>query len=131
MRYCNHCLRITGGNPLFCTFCGRSYDQRLCPQRHPNPRHAEVCSLCGSRQLSTPHPKASLWRRALGFLLWLAPGMLLVAVSALFLTGLVNAVPAGIDPLRAMVAGLGLAASWWAYLELAVRKRNRGGQRRP
>ncbi len=31
MRYCNQCHRITAGEPLFCNFCGRSYDFKLCP----------------------------------------------------------------------------------------------------
>ena len=48
MRYCNQCHRITPGEPLFCNLCGRSYDFKLCPHRHPNPRNAEVCSECGS-----------------------------------------------------------------------------------
>ena len=61
MRYCNQCHRITPGEPLFCNFCGRSYDFKLCPHRHPNPRNAEICSQCGSRELSTPHPRVPLW----------------------------------------------------------------------
>ncbi len=31
------------------------------PARHPNPRNAEICSQCGSRELSTPHPHVPLW----------------------------------------------------------------------
>ena len=60
MRYCNECHRMTAGEPLFCNFCGRSYDLKLCPHRHPNPRNAEICSECGSRDLSTPHPHVPL-----------------------------------------------------------------------
>ena len=61
MRYCNQCHRMTAGEPLFCNFCGRSYELKLCPHRHPNPRNAEICSQCGSRDLSTPHPHVALW----------------------------------------------------------------------
>ena len=32
---------MTAGEPLFCNFCGRSYDLKLCPHRHPNPRNEE------------------------------------------------------------------------------------------
>lgn len=63
MRYCYHCGRITPGDPLFCNVCGRSFDRKLCPRLHPNPRSAEICSRCGSRELSTPQPKVGLeWR---------------------------------------------------------------------
>lgn len=63
MRFCNHCGRYTAGKPLYCTFCGRSYDVRLCPRKHVNPRYAELCSQCGSRELSTPHPRIPIrWR---------------------------------------------------------------------
>jgi hypothetical protein len=61
MKYCHHCGRLTSGEPMFCQFCGRSYDVKLCPRLHANPRWAEVCSQCGSRELSTPQPKVSFW----------------------------------------------------------------------
>src|SRR5581483_8246281 len=90
MRYCNQCHRITAGEPLFCNFCGRSYDYKLCPHRHPNPRTAEVCSTCGSRELSTPHPKTALWMSLLIASLSVFPGVLLLLVSVLFLFGLLE-----------------------------------------
>jgi hypothetical protein len=69
MKYCYQCSRISPGDPLFCNSCGRSFDKKLCPRHHPNPRSAEICSRCGSRELSTPQPKVSLgWK----FLEWLA-----------------------------------------------------------
>lgn len=77
MKYCYHCGRITAGEPFFCNCCGRSYDVKLCSRLHPNPRSAEVCSQCGSRELSTPQPRVSVWWHVLGFLLR--------AVSAVFL----------------------------------------------
>jgi len=57
MKYCYNCNRITSGTPLFCNFCARSYNVKLCPRKHSNPRKAEACSQCGSRDLSTPQPK--------------------------------------------------------------------------
>ncbi len=78
MKYCYQCGRITAGEPFFCNSCGRSYDVKLCSRLHPNPRSAEVCSQCGSRELSTPQPRVSVWWHVLGFLLR--------AVSAVFLT---------------------------------------------
>jgi len=85
MKYCYHCSRITAGEPLFCNYCGRSYDQKLCPRLHVNPRHAEVCSQCGSRDFSTPQPKVSLgWKFLGGSLRWLS-GALLGALTLFFL----------------------------------------------
>jgi RNA polymerase subunit RPABC4/transcription elongation factor Spt4 len=81
MRYCYHCNRITAGEPLFCNFCGRSYNVKLCPRLHPNPRKAEVCSQCGSRDLSTPQPKVPLWVPVLEFCLSLVPGLVLGILS--------------------------------------------------
>ena len=63
MKYCYECGRVTAGEPLFCQFCGRTYNVKLCPRLHVNPRFAEVCSQCGSRDLSTPQPKVSVWWR--------------------------------------------------------------------
>ena len=78
MRYCNQCHKITPGEPLFCNFCGRSYNLKLCPHRHPNPRSAEICSQCGSRELSTPHPRVPFLLLPLVWLLTALPGLLLV-----------------------------------------------------
>jgi len=69
MKHCYYCGRITAGEPLFCNVCGRTFDKKLCPRLHVNPRSADICSRCGSRDLSTPQPKvAFVWR----FLEWLA-----------------------------------------------------------
>jgi len=83
MKYCYHCGRITRGidKPLFCQNCGRTYDVKLCPRLHVNPRYATCCSQCGSRELSTPQPKVSLWWKLLGFLLHVLSGTLLVFLS--------------------------------------------------
>ena len=59
MRYCNYCKHITPGEPLYCQHCSRTYDVRLCPRHHVNPRSAQVCSQCGSPELSTPQSKKS------------------------------------------------------------------------
>lgn len=83
MKHCYQCGRTTGGKPLFCQFCGSSFDVRLCPRLHPNPRYAEVCAECGSRELSTPQPKVSIWWRILEFLLRITAAALLASLSAL------------------------------------------------
>src|ERR1700722_11165723 len=82
MRYCYSCNKITTGTPLFCNFCGRSYNVKLCPRLHTNPRSAEACSQCGSRDLSTPQPKVPLWVPVIEFLVSLVPGLVLAILSA-------------------------------------------------
>ena len=77
MKYCYECGCTTAGEPLFCNYCGRSYDVKLCPKLHVNPRLAEACSQCGSRDLSTPQPKVPLRWRIFAFLgQWLSASVL-------------------------------------------------------
>ena len=90
MTYCYHCGRFTAGQPLFCQFCGRSFDVKLCPRLHPNPRYAEVCSQCGSRELSTPQPKVPLFWKAFAFALRIVSGALLVYFSLQVLGALLH-----------------------------------------
>jgi RNA polymerase subunit RPABC4/transcription elongation factor Spt4 len=119
MRYCNQCHRITPGEPVFCNFCGRSYDFKLCPSRHPNPRNAEVCNQCGSRELSTPHPRVPLWLAPIVALLSVLPGLLLVCVTVLFLIGLVNALVHSPQALfQLMLIGLMISFLWFLYMHL-------------
>src|ERR1700682_2117455 len=81
MKHCYHCGRIAVGEPLFCNTCGRSFDRKLCPRLHPNPRSAEICSRCGSRELSTPPPKVSLGWRGIEWLTRISLGAFLVLLS--------------------------------------------------
>src|SRR6202167_1008942 len=81
MKYCFNCNRITPGEPLFCNSCGYSYDVKLCPRRHRNPRSAQACSQCGSRDLSTPQPRRPGWTPIVGFLLSAIPGIFLGTAS--------------------------------------------------
>lgn len=119
MRYCNHCHRITIGEPLFCNFCGRSYDFKLCPHRHPNPRSAEVCNQCGSRELSTPHPRVSFWFASILTLLSMLPGILLLLLSVFFLFGLIQVLLTNQQALfQFMLIGLVIGFLWWLYMRL-------------
>jgi RNA polymerase subunit RPABC4/transcription elongation factor Spt4 len=90
MKYCYHCGRLTSGEPPFCQFCGRSYNVKLCPRQHANPRFADVCSQCGSRELSTPQPKVSPWWKVLEFLLRILFGIVLVYLSLSLLVTLLR-----------------------------------------
>src|SRR5262249_51997165 len=114
MRFCNNCQRVTAGEPLFCNFCGRSYDLKLCPHRHANPRTAEVCSQCGSRELSTPHPAMSLWLHSLLALLSVLPGLVLLGVSLLFLVGFFQVLFTNQQLLfQFMLLGVMIGGLWW------------------
>jgi hypothetical protein len=119
MRFCNQCHRLTVGSPLYCNFCGASYDVKLCPARHVNPRVAEVCSECGSRDLSSPAPQFPVWHAPLLFLLAILPGVVLFLLSLLVLIGILNVVAARqvLEP-RFILAVLIVAMLWSLYMRL-------------
>jgi ribosomal protein L40E len=90
MRYCYHCGKMTAGEPLYCGTCGRTYDVKLCPRQHVNPRGAEVCSKCGSRDLSTPQPPVPTSLRLVGILVRMGLGILLVYATLSLVIALIN-----------------------------------------
>ena len=90
MKYCNQCGKMTAGDPLYCSHCGRTYDVRLCPRHHTNPRGAEVCAKCGSRELSTPHPAIPIRLRFLALMARLVLGLLLFYATLALLVALVR-----------------------------------------
>ncbi len=90
MKYCFHCGKMTANEPLYCSHCGRTYDVKLCPRHHVNPRGAQVCSQCGSRELSTPQPMIPMYLRLIAILVRLGLGLLLFWVSLEFLIALVR-----------------------------------------
>lgn len=81
MKYCYQCGKMTAGDPLYCATCGRTYDVKLCPRQHVNPRGVAVCSKCGSRDLSTPQPKVPVGLRLLALLFRLGVGLALFAAT--------------------------------------------------
>jgi hypothetical protein len=110
---------VTTGQPLFCQFCGRTYNVKLCPKHHPNPRTAQVCSQCGSRELTIPAPRIPLWLRPLFFLLTVLPGILLLVVSILFVFAFVRQLITDPNMLfRLMILGLMLGLAWLIYMQL-------------
>jgi hypothetical protein len=118
-RYCYNCNKITVGEPLFCNFCGRSYNVKLCPRLHPNPRISSICSQCGSRELSTPQPKVPVWVPILEFLLRMIPGAALAALSitavALFILAILTR-PALLLSTALLLAALGFL--WWVWSQI-------------
>lgn len=115
MKYCYQCGKMTAGEPLYCATCGRTYDVKLCPRSHVNPRGAEVCSKCGSRELSTPQPKIPMSLRLLALLIRLGLGLLLFYASLSLV----------VDLLRTrevqqvlVVFGMLLSGLWWIWSKL-------------
>jgi hypothetical protein len=119
MKYCYQCGRITPGEPLYCNSCGRSYDVKLCPRNHSNPRSAEVCSQCGSREFSMPQPKVSIWWRILEFLARVLLGIALVFVSlAALVAALRELFPRPEVQGGLVILGILLILLWWLWCQL-------------
>ena len=119
MRYCNFCRKVTLGDPLFCNYCGRSYDHKLCPAKHPNPRTAQVCSQCGSRDFSIPQPPLPFWLGPFLYLLSLLPGFLLLGISILFLIGFIQMLITNQQMMgQFMSLGLVIGLAWFGYMQL-------------
>jgi hypothetical protein len=131
MTYCYNCGHITPGEPLYCNYCGRSYDVKLCPRHHANPRSADVCSKCGSRELSTPQPKVPAVWKLLAIVIRLGLGLLLVYVTLSFFVALAKTAQfqQGLVCLGLLLTGLWLVWSklpeWLQEVlrNLATRKR--------
>src|SRR3954469_14225189 len=75
MKRCTSCFRFHPGTPTFCSYCGRSFDVRICSRGHRNPRGVQFCAECGSADLSTPAPPASFLHHLSGFVLYLFSGV--------------------------------------------------------
>ena len=132
MKYCYECGRITAGEPRYCQFCGRTYDVKLCPRRHENPRFAEVCSQCGSRELSSPQPKVSPVWKVMEFLARMMVALLIVYVLLSFVYGLATTPQTG-DALIALGLLLGALFILWTMLpdwfkRLVRRSLGKGGR---
>jgi RNA polymerase subunit RPABC4/transcription elongation factor Spt4 len=112
MKFCYQCGRMTPGEPLFCSSCGRSYDVKLCPRLHASSRSAEVCSQCGSRELSIPQPRVSVWWRVLEFLAKVFFGVFLVYLT---LAGFVALLKTPQFQNALIVFGILIGLLWWLW----------------
>ena len=81
MRRCTYCFRFHSGSPTFCSHCGRSFDVRICSRGHRNPRGVQFCSECGSADLSTPTPPASLLHHLSGAVLYLFSALAVILIA--------------------------------------------------
>jgi RNA polymerase subunit RPABC4/transcription elongation factor Spt4 len=119
MRYCHQCHRLTSGDPLYCSSCGSTYDAKLCPSRHINPRSAQVCSQCGSRDLSNPAPRMPLLLAPFLFFLSLLPGVVLSLVLVAVVLAMFQAILTNQQIQSQLIALLIiLALLWYAYIHL-------------
>src|SRR6266404_8956046 len=116
MKYCFNCNRLTAGEPLFCNSCGGSFDVKLCSRLHVNPRSAQVCSQCGSHDLSTPQPKVPFWGKALLRLVPVGAAILLVIVSLAFLADLLHELAN--RPQVAFVLAVSIGFLWWCWSQI-------------
>jgi len=115
MKYCYACGHRTGGEPLFCNFCGRSYDVKLCPKLHANPRTAEACSQCGSRDLSIPQPRIPILWGFLAVLVQAVFGLLLLSLSLRLIAAFRNDLATRSAAPDRLLVGVFIAVILWAF----------------
>jgi hypothetical protein len=121
MKYCYNCNRATIGEPLFCNFCGRSYNINLSLRLHVNPRDAEACSHRGSRELSTPQPKVPFWPSFLLVFLSLVPGLILAIFSIAAIFFVIRHFLHSPDMLLALtILQMVLGMLWWGWTEIPL-----------
>lgn len=119
MKFCYQCGRFTPGEPLFCQSCGSTYDVKLCPRLHPNPRWADICSQCGSHDLSTPQPRIPLLWRVLAFVLRVLAVLLVGILSLLVVVEVLQAMLESSQLQGALLSLVILIALlWWMWTEL-------------
>jgi len=125
MKLCFSCRRVTPGTPSYCHYCGKTYNVRLCSRGHINPRSANVCSQCGSKELSTPQRKIPFLLKPLIFLLSHLVGIILLVSLVGFLGFFVYKLfidPNGLLPLMCLGFLLGLLFLIWMMLPGFIRK---------
>jgi RNA polymerase subunit RPABC4/transcription elongation factor Spt4 len=125
MKLCFSCRRVTPGTPSYCHYCGKTYNVRLCSRGHINPRSANVCSQCGSKELSTPQRKIPFLLKPLIFLLSHLAGIILLLSLVGFLGFFIYKLfidPNGLLPLMCLGLLLGLLFLVWMILPDFIRK---------
>lgn len=119
MKYCAHCKRLNLGQPIFCQFCGHSFDIRICRGcGHPNPPDALSCRRCGRTNLSEPSGRSSIWPLFFKILFW--PVVIIMAFS------LIKAMLANLQAFAPLIIMVGLFALAYSFLPEIVKKLIRG-----
>src|SRR6266446_1817459 len=109
MRRCTSCFRFHPGRPTFCSYCGRSFDVRICSRGHRNPRGVQFCAECGSADLSTPAPPASFLHHLSGFVLYVFSALTIALIVITAVLAVINSIDwsALTGPLASLVLMLG------------------------
>jgi hypothetical protein len=122
MKYCRSCRRLTAGDPRFCGRCGRSFDLRVCAHGHENPRAVIACTLCRSRELSSPQQASQLGRIPALLLLLIGPALLIATiVYGLYFARMLLTDPNSL--LKPMLIGLVIGILWLLLVSLPNRNR--------
>jgi len=124
MKLCFSCGRVTTGAPSYCHNCGKTYNVKLCSRGHINPRSANVCSQCGSREMSTPQRKIPFLLKPLIFLLSHLVGIVLIFSLVAFVGFFIYKLfidPNGLLPLMCIGLLLGLLFLFWMMLPNFIR----------
>ncbi len=115
MRYCAFCKRMNAGRPLYCQFCGRTFEVRICRHcRQANPREALVCRNCGSAELSEISGSLPSWMDFLNVLFWI------------FIITLIIGIIRNVEFLLPLLIILALLALGFLYMPPAIRKLLKG-----
>lgn len=109
MRYCLYCKRLSPGHPVFCQYCGHSFEVRICKGcRHMNPPEALFCRRCGSVDLSEPSGLSPNWLFLLKSFLWI--------LGILLLVGLVKTLVLNLELILVFFLPLGLLCFSYLFL---------------
>ncbi len=93
---------------------------RLCGRGHQNIRLAEVCSVCGSRELSMPQRQPSTNMRIFHVVALIIPFVVLTLFTLAYLAVFVKSLftnPQAVLPL--MLLGLVLGLLWLLWIQLS------------
>src|SRR5207237_196956 len=118
VKRCRTCLHVTAGDPPFCPSCGGSYNKRICAKGHLNPRSANICSACGSRDLSHAQPRRRFALVAGVGLLKFVLGVTLLLVTVVYAVSF--AIAAARDAthlLGRMLIGAAIGLAWAAFAQ--------------
>lgn len=115
MKFCYECGQTTPGQPRFCHSCGRSFDKKICPRFHENPRWAESCAHCGSRELSTPQRKIFSGWRLLEWLTKAVAGLALTFLTAILGLGVLDSLLEGRHGIQRLFVSASLLTLLWCF----------------
>lgn len=118
MRYCANCKRLNMGEPVFCQYCGRSFNVRICRScGHMNPTDALACRKCGRTNLSEPsgdHSILPLIKFLIKIICW--PLAILLALQ------FIKAILMNLQAVAPLVIMVGLFALAYSFLPEIVKK---------